>query len=45
MPDVKNFDFALGYADVIVDKKWAVQQFADLSPFPNQATHARETSQ
>ena len=43
--DVKNLDFALGFADVIVDEKRAVQQFAHLSPFSNQATHTRETSQ
>jgi hypothetical protein len=45
MPDVKNFDFALAFADVVVDKKWAMQQFANLSPFSNQPAHTRETSQ
>jgi len=45
MADMKNFDFALAVADVIVDKKRAVQQFPYMGPFPNQPTHARETSQ
>jgi hypothetical protein len=43
--DVKNINFTLGFADAIVDKKWAVEQFADMSPFSNQATHARETGE
>ena len=29
MPDVKNFDFAVGFADAIIDEKWAMQQLAD----------------
>jgi hypothetical protein len=40
MADVKNFDFMLGLADLIVDKKRAVQKFADQGPFSNHATHA-----
>jgi hypothetical protein len=43
--DVKNFDFALGFADVVVDEKRAVQQFADPRSFSNQAAHAGKASQ
>lgn len=45
MADVKNLDFALGFADVIINEKWAVQQFADPRPLSNQATHTGKPSQ
>ena len=45
MADVNNLDFTFGFADVIVDEKWAVQQFADLRPFSNQASHTWETGE
>jgi hypothetical protein len=44
MPDVKNFHFAVGFADAIIDEKWAMQQLADQRPFSNQATHSRKPS-
>jgi hypothetical protein len=43
--DVKNLDFALRLADVIVDEEWAVYQFADVGTFSNQAADARKTGQ
>jgi len=45
MADVKNFDFMLGLADLIVDKKRAVQKFADQGPFSNHSAHAGKASQ
>ena len=45
MANVDNFDFAFGLTNVIVNKKWTVQQFADQRPFSRQATHARKASQ
>jgi len=45
MPDVKNFDFALGFTDVVVDEKWAVHQLAHLGSLSNQDSHARKASQ
>ena len=44
MADVKNLNFALGFADVIVDEKWAVQQCADQRSFSDQASHTRKSS-
>jgi hypothetical protein len=45
MADVKNLDFALGFANAIVNEKWAVQQFPDERPLSNQATHPRKSGQ
>ena len=43
MADVKNLDFALVFANVIVDKIGAVQKFADLRSLSNQTADARKT--
>jgi hypothetical protein len=45
MTDVKDLDFAPGFPDVVINEKWAVRQFSNAGPFPNQSTHARELSQ
>jgi hypothetical protein len=45
MPNVKNLDFAFGFADVIVDEEWAVYQLADMGSLSNQSAHARKASQ
>ena len=45
MADVKNLNFALGIADMIIDEKRAVHEFADLRSFSDQATHAGKPSQ
>jgi hypothetical protein len=45
MTDVKNLDFVLVIANLIVDEKWAVKQFTDQGPLSNQATHAGKAGQ
>jgi hypothetical protein len=45
MANVKNLDFVLGFADVIIDEKRAVHEFADPRSFSDQATHAGKPSQ
>ncbi len=45
MPDVQNLNFSLAFADVIVDEKRTVHQFANLSPLSDQPAHSRKTSQ
>lgn len=42
---MKDFDFVIGFADLIVDEKRTVQQFADKVSFFNNAAHSREASQ
>jgi len=42
---VKNLDFALGFADLIVDEKRAVQQLANQGSFSNRAAHMGKPSQ
>lgn len=39
MADVKDLDFTLSFADLVIDQKRAVKQLPDRGSFSNRATH------
>ena len=43
--DMEDLDFAIGFADLVIDEKWTVQQLADQVAFANQATHPGKPSE
>lgn len=45
MADMEDLDFAIGFADPVINEKWTVQELADKGPFANQASHSREPSE
>lgn len=45
MADVNNLNLLFGFAYVVVDEKWAVDQFPNMSSLANQRTHFRKTSE
>ena len=43
MPEMKYLNDVFMFADYVISRNWAVNQFANLGALPNNAAHPRKT--